>query len=330
MYPHRQESESEPSVQPLPLAGARATSNSSSNGISRRRAIQILGFAGGGIGAVWLGKHFTSDNSKTVGFNIASLDVQDSSVFDVMRGKGMMHIDKLLAGTAIELMKIPGGSYLMGSSLDRGNKIEKPQHEVSIKPFLIGRYQVTQAQWKAVANYPKVERDLYPTPSTWEGNSLPVDSVSWDEAVEFCNRLSAKLEREYRLPSEAEWEYACRAGTNTPFHFGDDLVPNLSNYNGTQGQTMDVGNLSYANAFGLYDMHGNVLEWCSDYWHESYNRAPDDGSAWTEGGCSSERVQRGGSWLSESNYCRSAFRFSNEQNFKDQTVGFRVVCSSWA
>lgn len=331
IYPREQKSESESSARRLPLLGARAASpNSLSSGISRRRAIQMLGFAGGGIGVVWLGKRFVSDDSKTVGFDIATLNVQDGSIFDVTRGKGTMHTEKLHTGIALELMKIPGGRYLMGSALDRGNEKEQPQHEVSIRPFFIGRYQVTQAQWKAAANYPKIKHDLYTTPSNWEGDNRPVDSVSWDEAVEFCNRLSANSEQEYRLPSEAEWEYACRAGTNTPFHFGDGLNPDLSNYDSAQRQTMDVGNLSYANAFGLYDMHGNVLEWCSDYWHDSYNGAPSDGSAWTESGRSSERVQRGGSWRSESNYCRSAFRFSNAQNFKEKTVGFRVVCSSWA
>ena len=177
-------------------------------------------------------------------------------------------------GVTLDLVCIPGGSFTMGSpdNEESRDSDESPQHRVTVQPCLIGKYPITQAQWKAVAALPKVERDLKPDPAYFKGDNRPVEQVSWDDAMEFCQRLSKRTGREYRLPSEAEWEYACRVGTTTPFHFGATIMPDLANYdgnytygNGPKGkyreQTTDVGSFP-PNAFGLFDTHGNVYEWC--------------------------------------------------------------------
>ena len=243
-------------------------------------------------------------------------------------------------GVNLDLVVIPGGTFQMGSPDGEGYDSEKPQHSVTVKPFLMGKYPVTQAQWQAVAALPKVERALAATPSNFKGNNRPVEKVNWDMAIEFCQRLSKHAGREYRLPSEAEWEYACRTGTNTPFHFGKTLTSDLANYyaNSTYGdgptgqyrkQTTEVGSFP-ANAFGFYDMHGNVWEWCLDHGHESYDGAPTDGSAWTKGGDSSQRLLRGGSWFSNPVNCRSANRYRVARGNLFSYVGFRIVSSaSW-
>jgi formylglycine-generating enzyme required for sulfatase activity len=222
---------------------------------------------------------------------------------------------------------------------------ERPQHEVTIQPFFLGRYTVTQAQWRIVASYPQVERELNPDPSKFKGDNRPVENVNWDEATEFCKRLSHQTGREYKLPSEAQWEYACRAGTRTPFHFGETITTDLANYDGTddpngrwsgsygkgtQGeyreQTTDVGHFP-PNDFGLHDMHGNVFEWCLDDYHENYQQAPIDGSAWIdEDRTNTGRVLRGGSWYGIPLYCRSAYRYVNiPRGLIYYNVGFRVV-----
>jgi formylglycine-generating enzyme required for sulfatase activity len=223
---------------------------------------------------------------------------------------------------------------------------ERPQHEVTLKPFYMGRYTITQAQWRIVASYPQIERYLNPNPSVFKGDYRPVESVSWDDAIEFCKRLSTKTGREYKLPSEAQWEYACRAGTKTPFHFGEMITTDLANYRGidepkfnwsgsygrgTQGeyrkQTTDVGSFP-PNDFGLHDMHGNVWEWCDDDSHDSYEGAPTDGSAWIdEDRTNTDRVLRGGSWFDVPRFCRSAYSdYDDPCNFILRVVGFRIVC----
>ncbi len=243
-------------------------------------------------------------------------------------------------GVELEMVAIPGGTFKMGSADGQGYDSERPQHLVTVRPFLMGKYSVTQAQWRAIATLPKVKRDLKTDPSNFKGDSRPVEQVSWDNAVEFCQRLSKHTSRKYRLPSEAEWEYACRAGTTTPFHFGETLSSNVANYDanyiyddGQKGeyreQTTDVGSFP-ANAFGLYDMHGNVWEWCLDHWHENYASAPTDGSAWLSSDENAARLLRGGSWLNFPNYCRSTNRGRYASDYWPDVVGFRVVCAaSW-
>jgi formylglycine-generating enzyme required for sulfatase activity len=245
--------------------------------------------------------------------------------------------EDLANGVTLEMIAIPGGTFLMGSpesELERA-KDEGPQHTVTLQPFFMGKSPVTQAQWQAVASLPKVKIDLDPDPSEFKGANRPVEQVSWYEAVEFCARLSKATGREYRLPSEAEWEYACRAGTTTPFHFGETISPELANYNGNytyasgsegiyREQTTEVGSFP-ANAFELYDMHGNVDEWCADHWHESYDGAPTDGSVWLSEDENEWRLLRGGSWCNLPEHCRSAYRNHDMPVGRFKLFGFRVV-----
>ena len=232
-------------------------------------------------------------------------------------------------GVSLEIVEIPVGGFIMGSPAGEGRDDERPPHLVIVESFWLGKYPVTQAQWREVAGFPKVERDLNPDPSINKGGNRPVEQVSWDDAIEFCQRLSKRAGREYRLPSEAEWEYACRAGTTTLFHYGETISTDLANYENHHIGTTEVGKFS-ANAFGLYDMHGNVWEWCSDHWHDNYDRGPTDGSGWAKGGESDPRVLRGGSWFSFPVNCRSAVRYRAERGYRDGRVGFRVACaSSW-
>jgi formylglycine-generating enzyme required for sulfatase activity len=251
-------------------------------------------------------------------------------------------IEALPGDIPLEMVSIPGGTFLMGSpedELERDRQRESPQHEVSIEPFFMGRYLVTQAQWHVVAGLPQVKRTLDRDPSRFKGNSHPVEQVSWYDAVEFCARLSAHTRREYRLPTEAEWEYACRAGTVTPFHFGETISPELANYagnstyaDGPNGEfrngTTPVDHFGIANAFGLSDMHGNVLEWCRDHWHMNYDDAPADGSTWLTEDGEAARVVRGGSWVYGPRYCRSAYRDYVNPGARYDNDGFRVCCTA--
>jgi len=249
----------------------------------------------------------------------------------------------------LTMVAIPGGTFLMGSPPNEKDsfKDERPQHEVTVSTFFMGKYPITQAQWRAVASRTdlKVEKDLDPDPSHFKdrgGSSTrrdrPVEQVNWYDAVEFCARLSKLTGREYRLPSEAEWEYACRAGTTTAFHFGETITGELANYDASKTyaderkgeyrkETTPVGQFR-PNAFGLYDMHGNVWEWCADTWHDNYDGAPRDGSAWIENGDDNRSPLRGGSWCSNPYDCRSAYRGSNNRRGYYDGFGFRVVCGA--
>ncbi|MEA5575282.1 formylglycine-generating enzyme family protein [Anabaena sp. UHCC 0451] len=242
-------------------------------------------------------------------------------------------------GIALEMVLIPGGSFRMGSLEKelRSTSDERPQHEVTIKPFCFGKYPITQAQWQAVAALPQVNQELKLDPSYFKGANRPVESVSWHDAVEFCNRLSNHTQRPYRLPSEAEWEYACRAGTTTPFHFGETITTELANYdgnyiygNGVKGvygeKTTEVGSFKIANEFGLYDMHGNVWEWCQDNSYNSYEKVSIDGSAWIDINNNKSRLLRGGSWRTYPANCRSASRHNIDATSSSYHIGFRVVC----
>jgi len=238
--------------------------------------------------------------------------------------------EKLGNGVTLDMVKVPGGTFQMGSSESN----ESPRHPVKVSPFLMGKYPVTQAQWRVVAAFQKFDRDLNPDPSRFKGDNRPVERVSWYEAEEFCKRLSQETGRAYRLPSEAEWEYACRAGTTTDFYFGPTLTPDLAQCKSNlgmallaifSGQTAVVGSY-FPNKFGLYDMHGNVWEWCADHWHESYDGAPSDGSAWVTGGNADRRRLRGGSWGNLPGACRSAYRDCNNPVNQYNLIGFRVVC----
>jgi len=283
-------------------------------------------------------------------------------ILERRRGKSLRFIEVIAPGVSIEMIEIPGGSFQMGTAEGEVEKVieeytrygleredaekwvnsERPQHTVNISSFYIGKYTVTQEQWNVIAGWEKIERDLATDPSNFKGSDHPVERISWEDAQEFCARLSAKTGRVYRLPTEAEWEYACRAGTTTPFAFGETITPEIVNYDGNRPygkakkgeyreKTIPVGSLGVANAFGLYDMHGNVWEWCQDWYSKDYYaechkqgvvtdpQGPETGET---------RVLRGGSWYDYGYHCRSASRISLEPGYRDDHVGLRVVVSA--
>jgi formylglycine-generating enzyme required for sulfatase activity/CheY-like chemotaxis protein len=272
---------------------------------------------------------------------------------------------------SLRMIYIPEGTFWMGSpegEKDRSYN-ESPQHKVTVSPFFMSQTPITKAQWRFVAHLPQEQRELNPNPSS-NGDEHPVVNVSWYDALEFCARLSLYTERNYRLPSEAEWEHACRAVNlgnppvvaptlaewnekyNQPFHFGETITSKLANYNGSviykqepkgeyRSQTTPVRTFK-PNAFGLYDLHGNVWEWCLDPWHNNYEGAPSDGRVWDEGKeelyedvltnlnillqDTRTHVLRGGSWSYNPRYCRSAFRYGGDPRSGGDLFGFRVLC----
>jgi formylglycine-generating enzyme required for sulfatase activity len=300
-------------------------------------------------------------SSELFEFEIILLDAQGQVISRQIEQRSRYR-EPLAEGINLEMIAIPEGTLLMGAPAGEsgGGASQKPQHFVIISPFWLGRYPITQAEWLAVASLPKVNRTLPLRPSNFAGDRRPVEQITWYEALEFCDRLTQLSHRRYRLPSEAEWEYACRAmpappttssgsprGSYPPFHFGDTLTTDWANYSGidweyfgkvcSQGaygqgplgedrrETTAVDELGGANAWGLSDLHGNVREWCQDVWHKTYEGAPTDGSAWETGGDRQHRVVRGGSWNGSPSKCRSASRakFEAEAGFYD--LGLRVV-----
>lgn len=260
--------------------------------------------------------------------------------------------EELTPDLTLDMVAIPAGEFLMGSPPEEegrdvyrsifpeteGLDVEQ-RHRVQVPAFFMSQFPITQAQWRAVVALPKVKIELQPDPANFKGRDRPIEVVNWYEANEFCDRLSQLTGKTYRLPSEAEWEYACRAGTTTPFHFGDTLFAELANYdanhtygNGQRGiyrqKTTEVGSFGVVNRFGLSDMHGNVWQWCLDHWHPSYDGAPTDASAWTTDGDDRYRLVRGGSWFDVPRDCRSAYRYGNARVDRNFVLGFRIVCAS--
>ena len=230
-------------------------------------------------------------------FEVVTIDETGALVLQ-LPGHAFQYVEDLGNGVVLEMVAVPGGTYLMGSPPGQGYADEHPQRAVTVRPFHMGKYPVTQSQWEAVMG-------AMP-PCRGRGALRPVENVSWHDAREFCRRLSALAGRTYELPSEAQWEYACRAGTTTPFCYGPTITTGLANYCGEQPPylaeppgiyrhgTTEAGAFP-PNAFGLYDMHGNVWEWCADAWHDDYGGAPaapaDDGP-WEDGGEVHYRVAR--------------------------------------
>ncbi|WP_333287688.1 formylglycine-generating enzyme family protein [Microcoleus sp. D2_18a_B4] len=280
-------------------------------------------------------------------FDTVTVDAQGKENYRY-QGHAEFFSEYLGNGVNLVMVAIPKGRFRMGSPETEKMRFncEGPQHEVAIAPFFLGQFPVTQAQWKRVATLPRIDRDLdsdfsnfQSSPFYSKGEDRPLEWVDWEDAVEFCRRLSQATKRNYRLPSEAEWEYACRAGTTGPFHFGETINTDFANYNGHyldgsavkgtfREETTPVGSFGVANAFGLCDMHGNVFEWCQDVWHDNYRGAPADGTAWESGGDNSYRVLRGGSWKLNPFYCRSAYRDSTSEDDGWRDRGFRVAVSS--
>jgi formylglycine-generating enzyme required for sulfatase activity len=320
--------------------------------MTRQNFLKWAGLGGAGLVTVVVGHEiFISINPKPISQNFQVVTVNSRGEITSKRpSQAKFFPEDLGNGITLDMVEIPAGSFKMGTKEEEIERLvqkfkggedfrrEKPQHEVTVKSFLMGKYQVTQAQWEKVVALPKVKVNLKANPSHSIGDNRPVENVSWDDAVEFCARLSKHTNKQYRLPSEAEWEYACRAGTNTPFHFGGTITTELANYKGdstyafepkgkNRGETIEVGSFS-PNSFGLYDMHGNVWEWCQDSWYQkSYEELPSDGSPWINND-DKLHVLRGGSWLTVPEACRSAYRNANFGGPQDPYVGFRVVCTA--
>ena len=238
-------------------------------------------------------------------------------------------LEAVRRGEPLEMVTIPAGRYRMGCVSGRDcYDDEKPVHRVHIEQsFAISKYEVTFAQWDACVL--GVGCGGYrPDDEGWGRGNQPVVNISWDDAQLYVKWLSDQTGSEYRLPTEAEWEYAARAGTTTQYSWGNDIGENLANCGGCGSQwdsdrSAPVGSFP-ANAFGLHDMHGNVAEWVLDCWNGSYRGAPGDGSAWISGNCS-RRVARGGSWIHDSRYLRSADRIRGAPGGRGTISGFRVA-----
>jgi formylglycine-generating enzyme required for sulfatase activity len=325
--------------------------------MKRRQFIQYAGFGGVGLfaglgedafalrrpadptsNAEMLEDRF--ENLQSFEFETVQIDRQGQEIDRQSRQARFFTVD-LGNQTLLEMVAVSSGRFLMGAT--DGEKYsalrEGPQHLVDVQPFFMGKYPVTQAQWGAVAALPKVNRDLDAHPSHFKGDRLPVESVSWLNAMEFCDRLSNLTGVSYRLPSEAEWEYACRAGSNTPFAYGETLTSQVANYGSEYAYAAEpVGDYRQAttpvgqfvpNALGLSDMHGNVWEWCADRWHETYAGAPSDGKAWLKGGNADWRSLRGGGWSDYPSRSRSAQRSGYPAEGLNRIIGFRV-CTALA
>ncbi|MEY3866268.1 MAG: hypothetical protein RLZZ338_159 [Cyanobacteriota bacterium] len=281
-------------------------------------------------------KNKQSETLQTYQFETVTVN-RKGKIIKTETKKAQYFLEKLPNNVLLEMVAIPGGEFMMGSPEGEGNDWEKPQHKVTVKPFFIGKYPVTQAQWQAVANLPKLNRNLNPDPSHFKGDNRPVENVNWYDAVEFCDRLSTYTQRQYRLPFEAEWEYACRAGTTTPFNLGETLTPELATYGSSRSKwnTIDynykdpISRPIFFNGFGLFDMHGTIWEWCADNWRNNYENVPTVlmRGNFQQKSFQSRFVVRGGSWGKPLEYCYSAYRQSEDSDYKSDFNGFRVVCN---
>jgi formylglycine-generating enzyme required for sulfatase activity len=286
-------------------------------------------------------------------FSFETVKVNDRGQIIQKEQKTAQFYQETLPGNvALDMVYITGGTFWMGTEdreIERLCKLystdwfkrEKPRIQVTIQPFFMGKFALTQQQYQAI---------MGENPSSFkQGNNYPVESVSWHDAMEFCQKLSAKTGKTYTLPSESQWEYACRAMPSTPlpngegsiyplFYFGETITPDLVNYDGNypygnaakgkyRKKTTSV-DYFHPNNFGLYNMHGNVWEWCLDDWEDNYHNKPNDGSP-----ClilykndSNIKVLRGVSWNYYAWDCRSAARFGNSPAVRFNYIGFRLVC----
>lgn len=297
-------------------------------------------------------------------FELISLNSDGTRKKDGVEKRQVNHFVEKVGSAAFDMIEIPAGQFKMGlppaertelvvncqkycsgeacKACEEIARSEAPQHEVTVqKKFYMSRTEITQSQWDAVRELSKTALVANPSDSRSDptyDSQRPVERVSWADAKEFCKVLSRQTGRTYRLPTEAEWEYSCRAGTQTAFAFGPTIYGEDFNYNGykpygaassapaiyktTVWVTLD--RLALANAFGLYHLHGNVAEWCEDSWHNSYEGAPGNSSAWLEQG-SRLRVARGGSWNDPGYACRCSARQKYTETFREPYLGFRIV-----
>jgi eukaryotic-like serine/threonine-protein kinase len=317
--------------------------------IDRRKALRWLGFVGiGGIGISFIPQLLKglfdrdrssnllppkSPSSQPSKIEFTSVKLNDKGdIISRPKGFALIYRENLGNGVSISMVKVPAGKFMMGSPESEKDRVENesPQHRVTLKEFYMGQTEITQSQYQAI---------MGDNPSKFKGNNRPVERVDWNQAKEFCRKLSMKTGKTYTLPSESQWEYACRAGTTTPFTFGATITSNVANYEGNyngkesyrnepkgvnRATTTDVMTFP-PNAFGLYDMHGNVWEWCADTWNDTYEGAPTDGSVWLDE--SPNMVLRGGAWSERPEICRSTSRIGNLPEIRVDAFGFRVVCA---
>ena len=263
---------------------------------------------------------------------------QVGEVFEMVAASADTFAEDLGNGVTLEMVRIPGGDYRMGAAKDEAGASEHdpPQREVTVPEFWMGKYTVTQAQWQAAGIVKKAERDSQIDFACAKDRNRPVENIFWTDAVAFCQWLSQRSGRTYQLPSGEQWEYACRAGTTTPFYFGPTITPELVNYNGSytyghgpkglyREQTTAVGSFP-PNRFGLYDMHGNVWEWCLDGWHDLHKDAFAKDCACRL--ANQKKSLRGGSCFYLPTNCRSAYSLSYPFHSRSDDIGFRVVCLS--
>lgn len=238
-------------------------------------------------------------------------------------------LERLDDAAPLKMIVLPDGIFQMGTLHYLPGSEESPQHMVQVNPFCLASFPVTQGQWRAVMGSLPLCRFHNP--------DLPIENVRWIDAQEFCRRLARQSGHDYRLPSEAEWEYACRAGTNMPFSTGETITTDLANYVGEHlyaGEQRGVyrhaptpAGTFPPNPFGLEDMHGNLWEFCADRWHADYSGAPLNSSPWNHSGESGYRAARGGSWHEPPANCRSAVRLRVSEKDHDDYYGFRVAMS---
>ena len=314
---------------------------------SERRKVQeglaVAGFDPGGADGLFgqrtrvaIGRWQLSSGSDKTGY----LDVKSAKVlialaaeFVPARSPGDVFRD---CKSCPQMVVVPAGDFMMGSpsSEEDRNDDESPRHRVTIsKPFAVGKYEITFSQWDACVTEGGCSHR--PSDESWGRSERPVINVNWNDTKEYVKWLSGKTGNQYRLLSESEWEYVARAGTTGPFHFGRTISTDQANYDGRvvygsgrkgvfREKTVSVGSFP-SNGYGLHDVHGNVWEWVEDCWHASYAGAPKDGGAWTTGGYCTDRVLRGGSWLSDPRHVRAANRDGNETGVRFDTIGFRVA-----
>ena len=342
--------------------------------LTRRRALGAAAIAaaatGLGVAAPFIRRFVFQPAQPTlrpISFEYVTVDEKGARL-PTQKAAASLFTEPLGDGVGIDMVAIPGGTFVMGSPIYEPERRpnESPQRQVTLSAFLIGASPITQAQWAAVATKrpKKTTYDLEPFPSFFHGDDLPVESVTWNEADEFCSRLSEITGRGYRLPTEAEWEYSCRAGTTGPFHVGPTITTDLANYCGEGGAvcgynygrsiaTVSYDGMTYGsgaydqgptggfrgtttprgtfppNRFGLYDMHGNVWEYCLDAARANYADAPSDGGPKLSGAPEAERILRGGSWSHNPAICRSAYRdaIAPDNPGWQGRIGLRVVCA---
>ena len=315
--------------------------------MNRRHFIQHMAMGGAGLAAATRAGAYGGAN-RHVGDDFPSLATFEFDTVELdAHGRVIArreHVGRYLRqavndDAAIDMIAVPGARFRMGAAAGerKCGAYECTPRIVRTAPMYLSRTPVTQQQWRSVARLPVVARELAPDPACFSGDEHPVECVSWFDAAEFCARLTQHTGLAYRLPSETEWEGACRAGTRSPFHFGATLTSAQANFGASQpyaleqpGEyrraTLAVGQFA-PNALGLQDMHGNVWEWCADHWHDDYRGAPPDETAWTGGGRDDRRSLRGGSWADAPEKLRSASRSGYDANGLNRLIGFRVALS---